>query len=176
MASRYVEDLYRGIRCIELDTHDGSQGPIIKHGYTITSAITFKSVIEAINEFSVLNPKHFPIILSLENHCGINNQIVMATIIEQTLKDRLFVIPRICSNKDRLPSPNQLRGKVIIQGTGNIEEMRPSYRKEQLLVNARTGRLQRTTKFVPKSLDYPPEFLQKKANFKAYRAGLNSRK
>lgn len=157
MASRYVEDLYRGIRCIELDTHDGSAGPIIKHGYTITSAITFRSVVEAVAEFSQLNPEHFPIILSLENHCGAQNQLLMAEILEQTLGGRLFTMPRACSNTDRLPSPNQLRGRVLIQGTGAVAQIRPAFRRELLPVGGRTGRLQlqRQTAFVPRWLEYP---------------------
>lgn len=41
-AERYIEDLEDGVRCLEIDTHDGYDQPIVKHGYTATAAITFK--------------------------------------------------------------------------------------------------------------------------------------
>ena len=41
-AERYYEDLQDGIRCVEIDCHDGAYGPIVKHGFTVTSSITFE--------------------------------------------------------------------------------------------------------------------------------------
>ena len=59
------------------------------------------------------NPDTLPIILSLENHCSHHFQAVIADILTNTLKDRLY-IPEESSGP--LPSPLDLVGKVCIKG------------------------------------------------------------
>lgn len=55
-----------GVRCLEIDCHDGSTFPIVKHGYTATSPVTFEAVIEHIQKWrQKVSLKHSPIILSL---------------------------------------------------------------------------------------------------------------
>ena len=73
-AKLYYQNLKFGVRCMELDIHDSSSGPIIKHGFTITASITFEEAIKEISLFSKRYPDHTPIILSFENHCGEENQ------------------------------------------------------------------------------------------------------
>lgn len=42
--------------CVTVDCWDGPDGePMVQHGYTLTSKITFKSVIETINKYAFVN-------------------------------------------------------------------------------------------------------------------------
>lgn len=96
-----------------MDCWDGKDGePIIYHGHTLTSKIKFKDVISCINEYA-FKVSPYPVILSLENHCGIEQQELMAKYMVEIFKDKLQMP---ISNVDKLPSPEDLKGKIIIKG------------------------------------------------------------
>ncbi|XP_027630246.1 1-phosphatidylinositol 4,5-bisphosphate phosphodiesterase zeta-1 isoform X3 [Tupaia chinensis] len=51
----YVSALVKGCRCLEIDCWDGSQNePIVYHGYTLTSKLLFKTVIQAIHKYAFM--------------------------------------------------------------------------------------------------------------------------
>lgn len=48
--------LFVTMLCVTVDCWDGPDGePMVQHGYTLTSKITFKSVIETINKYAFVN-------------------------------------------------------------------------------------------------------------------------
>lgn len=72
---------------VELDTWDGEDGyPIIYHGHTFTSKIPFRAVVDAINK-SAFVASPYPVILSIENHCSMQQQIRMAQIFQVHIKN-----------------------------------------------------------------------------------------
>lgn len=108
----------------------------------MTSKIKFKDVVKAINEHAfitselVIHNTHiqlsscnvnvtfsnliciscgrYPVVLSIEEHCDIKQQKMMAQILRDVFQDKLLTEP-LEPEADDLPSPNQLKGKIIIK-------------------------------------------------------------
>ncbi|XP_076346319.1 1-phosphatidylinositol 4,5-bisphosphate phosphodiesterase delta-4-like isoform X2 [Tachypleus tridentatus] len=111
----YIFALKCGCRCLELDVWNGpNEEPIIYHGRTFTSKILLSDVVEVIKKYAFVTSR-YPVILSLENHCGETQQLKMAEHFVNIFGDMLYTTP-VSEDETDLPSPEKLIGKILLKG------------------------------------------------------------
>ncbi|EFX86016.1 hypothetical protein DAPPUDRAFT_313504 [Daphnia pulex] len=106
----YRRALLNKVRCLEIDLHDGYKGPVIYHGWTLTSKI---SAVDVLKDIAANYQKDdLPLILDLEDHLSDFQRNYLKREMLDIFKDSLYL--QDTKEFKSLPSPNELRGKIIV--------------------------------------------------------------
>eukprot|EP01041_Mallomonas_annulata_P003751 gene3751-7445_t len=124
--NRYVNDLCKGCRYVEVICWDGTGSgtggvtaggdPVVCVDPYSVSKIAFIDVIVAIKTFG-FKTSPYPIILSIDNHCSPEQQKRMTDILIAVLGRMLLMPGDMTTEEGHLPSPEQAKYKVFIMST-----------------------------------------------------------
>ncbi|KAJ8598383.1 hypothetical protein CTAYLR_002988 [Chrysophaeum taylorii] len=138
--SAVARALRLGVRVIELDCFDkkenGTRRVFVTHGGTLTSKARFKDFVKTIRDNAFV-ASDLPVILTLENHCSREGQVLIAQILHKYLRGSLYV------PDGKVATPNGMRNRVLVRDKireteeeeedVESEEVRPVERLDRLV-------------------------------------------
>ncbi|KAG7467548.1 hypothetical protein MATL_G00154920 [Megalops atlanticus] len=114
-----VGALQAGYRCLDLGVSDGPEGePLLGAGlHPQATPITLHSALKAVSKHAFLTSP-FPLLVCLHQRCSLGQQHAIARHLHDVLGAYLYApqTPSVGQGPAQLPSPEELKGRVILAG------------------------------------------------------------
>ncbi|TBU26257.1 PLC-like phosphodiesterase [Dichomitus squalens] len=135
----YIRALLHSCRSVELDIYDGDTQPVVYHGRTLTSKVSVREICTAISKYAfVASP--YPIIISAEIHCSVPQQEQLVEIMKDVFGDALVFAPPDDRPKITvLPSPEDLRGRVLLKAKNLYVSEKQGLTEKEISVDAESS-------------------------------------
>ena len=95
-----------------VDCHDGDIEPVVHHRKTLTSRVAARDILRAIKKYAFITSA-YPVIISAEVHCSVEQQIKLNEILRETLCEALVTAP--LKERGDLPSLEDLKYRVLFK-------------------------------------------------------------
>lgn len=95
-----------------MDCHDGDYEPEVYHKKTLTSKVPVRDICQAINKYAFVSSP-WPVIISTEVHCSLEQQERLGVIMREVFGDRLVTAP--VEEVSGMASPEQLKGRILFK-------------------------------------------------------------
>jgi phosphatidylinositol phospholipase C delta len=105
-----------------VDCHDGDTEPEVYHRKTLTSRVSVRDICKAINKYAFITSP-YPVIISAETHCSLEQQEMLASIMKEEFGAQL-VTERL-ENVKGMPSPDQLRCRILLKVRVSLITLEP---------------------------------------------------
>src|SRR5882762_6117446 len=109
-ALSYIHVLWHHARCVEIDVWSSDSGPVVTHGYTLTSHIPFREVCEAVGH--CVRENNWPVLVSLECHVVPEEQYKLVDIMKECWGDKLVTQSVTPSTAE--VTPRELKGRIVV--------------------------------------------------------------
>ncbi|ETW76531.1 hypothetical protein HETIRDRAFT_174607 [Heterobasidion irregulare TC 32-1] len=111
-ALSYVHVLWQHARCVEMDVWSSARGLVVTHGYTLSSAVLFREVCEAVGQ--AVREHDWPVLVSLECHVSVEGQPEIVQIMEECWGERLVRGPLGVEGTKSEVTPKDLKGRIMV--------------------------------------------------------------
>ena len=128
----YEVALRMGVRFIEIHILDGT----IKDGQLVPLACkgtsTLDEVLETIKRHAFAKSE-YPLIISLDDvRCNHDNQKAAASLMRDTFGESLLTRPILSRTENELPSPEELKGKILLTAEFDGEEKEENVEEDEV--------------------------------------------
>uniref|UniRef100_A0A2K5JU76 Phosphoinositide phospholipase C n=1 Tax=Colobus angolensis palliatus TaxID=336983 RepID=A0A2K5JU76_COLAP len=114
MYARVLQEGCRCFRCVWATLSFNPSNGDLKHTLTLISTIF--SLPAPDSSGMCCSFLRFPVILSIENHCSIQQQRKIAQYLKGIFRDKLDLSSVDTGECKQLPSPQSLKGKILVKG------------------------------------------------------------
>ncbi|EAR92413.2 phosphatidylinositol-specific phospholipase C, X domain protein (macronuclear) [Tetrahymena thermophila SB210] len=130
LTKAYIYLLQKGVRHLDIYCQDGESGvPEALQGVFQVTPVSVEDIFKAIKQYG-FERSVYPIIINLEHECSVNQQNLIAQFLVNVFQDMLYRLPEDFISLDYLPSPNQLKKKIIIRAKGKLANIISLYEKK----------------------------------------------